>query len=378
VVELADVVRRFLPRLLARVAFTLRPAQRAALAAIVSCRTAARGGHVYRCSDPACGREHFAYHSCRHRACPRCHAERTARLLDGWLQRLLPCPHLLLTFTLPAELRRLVSSHQRVVYAAMLEAAAATARAFAQDPQWLGGTPGMLAVLHTWSRELLYHPHVHLLLSAGALAPDGVSWVEPRYPRFFAPQRALATVFRSKLSDALRKAGIVSQAPRSVWRRRFIVHVQPAGSGREVVAYLARYVFRSPLARSALLAMDDQTVSFAFRDASSGQRLTRAIPGEALLARLLLHVLPRRFVRLRQWGLYARTPRHALALQALAKRAATSTRSEAPLQPPREDLPEPVTGAPAAPPPDRLPRRCPHCGAPLSFLRALPPRRGPP
>ena len=333
-VELAEVVRRFLPRLLSRMVFKLRPVQEAALTAITSCRTAAEGGHVYRCTDPACGREHFAYHSCRHRACPRCHGERTARLLDGWLQRLLPCPHLLLTFTLPAELRRLASNHPRAVYSVMLEAAAATARAFAADPQWLGGLPGMLAVLHTWSRELLYHPHVHLLLSAGALAPDGVSWLVPSRPGFFAPQRALAVMFRQKLRDGLRKVGIHSQAPWPVWRRPFVVHVQAAGSGRQVVAYLARYVFRSPLARSALLAIDDATVSFRVRDARSGELHIRTIPGEALLARLLLHVLPRRFVRVRQWGLRSPSLRPAPRRTHPSSRPARTSRSRSPWHPP--------------------------------------------
>jgi len=378
VVELREVVRRFQPRLLARLAFRLRPVQAAALAAIASCRTAARGGHIFQCTDPACGRQHFAYHSCRNRACPRCHGARTARLLEGWLQRLLPCPHLLLTFTLPAELRRLASNHPRAVYAAMLEAAAATARAFARDPQWLGGLPGMLAVLHTWTRELLYHPHVHLLLSAGALAPDGGSWVVPSRPYFFAPQRALAVVFRQKVADGLRAAGLHAQVPWAVWRRRFIVHVQPAGSGRQVVAYLARYVFRSPLACSALLALDDTTVTFRVRSGKSGELHRRTIPGEALLARLLLHVLPRRFVRVRQYGLYARSTRHALALQALARDPAPTTTLPPPLEPPAEEVPEPVTPTSPAPAPAPTPPRCPHCGAPLALLAILPPRRGPP
>jgi hypothetical protein len=378
VVELAEVVRRFQPRLLARLTFRLRPAQEAALAAIASCRTAARGGHVYQCTDPGCGRQHFAYHSCRNRACPRCHGERTARLLERWLLRLLPCPHLLLTFTLPAELRRLASSHPRAVYAAMLEAAAATTLAFAADPQWLGGLPGMLAVLHTWTRELLYHPHVHLLLSAGALAPDGGSWIVPSRPLFFAPQRALAVVFRQQLRAGLCAAGILAQVPWAVWRRRFIVHVQPAGSGRQVVAYLARYVFRSPLARRALVALDDTTVTFRVRSSKSGELHSRTIPGEALLARLLLHVLPRRFVRVRQYGLYARAPRHALALQALARSSAPTATLAPPREPPREDVPEPITPAAPAPAPARTPPRCPHCGAPLALLAILPPRRGPP
>lgn len=376
-VELAEVVRRFLPRLLARVAFRLRPAQQAALAAIVSCRTAARGGHVYRCTDPACGGEHFAYHSCRNRACPRCHGERTARLLERWLDRLLPCPHLLLTFTVPAELRRLASSHQRAVYSVMLDAAMATARAFARDPRWLGGLPGMLAVLHTWTRELLYHPHVHLLLSAGALAPDGASWVEPRRPGFFAPQRALAVVFRQRVRAGLRAAGIHAQAPWAVWRRRFIVHVQPAGSGREVAAYLARYVFRSPLARSALLAADAESVTFCVRGGKSGELHSRTIPGEALLARLLLHVLPRRFVRIRHGGLYARGPRHALALQAISRAHPLEPAGATP-EPPREDVPERTTPAPVTPASARPPLRCQHCGAPLSLVAILPRRRGPP
>ena len=182
-VELAEIIRAAGPACVQ--GRGLRPAQQRALRDIVQCRTPALGGSLYRCD--ACGTLEYRYHSCRNRHCPKCQEDRAQDWLARTRARLLPCDHYLLTFTLPASLRAVAQAHPQIVYAALLRAAAAAVQTLAADRTWVGGTLGILAVLHTWSRTLAYHPHAHLLVTAGGLAPDGTTWVQPAHPRFLCP-----------------------------------------------------------------------------------------------------------------------------------------------------------------------------------------------
>src|SRR6266508_1518108 len=166
--ELADIVRAAGEVYQRRHASTLLPSQRRALRDIVACRTAALGGHVRACDH--CGTRQYSYHSCRNRHCPKCHGEQTQRWLDRQRARLLPCAYFLPTFTLPAELRALAWAHQKLVYGLLMTAAAAALLKLSADPRYLGARPGVLAVLHTWTRALLYHPHVHMLVTAAGLS----------------------------------------------------------------------------------------------------------------------------------------------------------------------------------------------------------------
>ena len=167
--ELADIVRAVGPESCARLAFL--PSQKRALQAIEQCRTPALGGQLFGCDH--CGAQHYSYHSCGNRHCPKCHGQQTQAWLEGQRQGLLPCAYYLLTFTLPAQLRPLARSHQKVLYGLLLESAAASIQKLCRDPQWLGAQPALLGVLHTWTRALLYHPHAHFLVSAGGLSADG-------------------------------------------------------------------------------------------------------------------------------------------------------------------------------------------------------------
>lgn len=212
-----------------RAGHVLLPSQQRALRDIQYCRTAHFGGHVTQCDH--CGLLRYAYHSCRNRHCPKCHGEQA----DAWLERqqthLLSSPHYLLTFTLPAELRSLAFGHQKLVYGALLQCAAAALLKLTQDPRWLGATPTILAVLHTWTRAMLYHPHVHLLVSAGGLSADRQRWLTPKNPAFLVPVRALSVIFRAKLREALRQHGLSDRASAAAWQKPWVVPAQHAGSG---------------------------------------------------------------------------------------------------------------------------------------------------
>lgn len=298
-IEVADILRQHGAAF--RASHALLPSQVRALQDIENCRTEFFGGHVAQCDH--CGHLRYAYHSCRNRHCPKCHGEQA----EDWLERqrslLLPVPHFLLTFTLPAELRRLAFGNQKHVYGALLRCAAASVLKLAADPRWLGATPTVLAVLHTWTRAMLYHPHVHLLVSAGGLAPDGLRWMATKNPAFLVPVRALSVIFRAKMRDALKTLGQLEQIPPLAWRKPWVVHCQHAGSGSKVLEYLARYVFRVAITNSRIEVFENGRVTFRYRDNRTQQICRVRLPADEFIQRFLHHVLPKGFPKVRHYGL---------------------------------------------------------------------------
>jgi hypothetical protein len=295
-----------------RATHRLLPSQLRALQDIEACRTAYFGGQLKQCDH--CGGYVYAYHSCRNRHCPKCHGDQTSRWLERQQTRLLlPAPYYQLIFTLPRELRALAYAHQKIVYGLLLRCAAAAVQQLARDPQYLGGQLGALAVLHTWTRDLRYHPHVHLLVTAGGLAPEGQQWLPTRHAAFLMPEGALAKIFRAKLCAALKRAGLLHQVPVTVWRKKWVVHCQAAGSGQQVLNYLARYVFRVALSNSRLEHFANGRVTFRYRDNRSQQLRQVTLPAGEFIRRFLLHTLPRSFAKVRYYGLFSPAARAQLA-----------------------------------------------------------------
>jgi len=310
VLELADIIRAAGPAYREACGPRLLPSHRRALDDLVTCRTAARGGHLRQCDH--CAQTQYRYHSCRNRHCPKCHGEQTRRWLDLHRARLLPGPYFLVTFTLPQELRAVTRSHQRTVYDALLRAAAETLLRVAADPQHLGARPAILAVLHTWTQDLRYHPHVHVLITGGGLAPDGTRWVPTPRPDFLFPGYVLSPVFRGKMHDALRRATLADQVAPRTWTRDWVVQVQAAGSGHRVLEYLGRYVFRIAITNRRLESFANGHVTFRYRERRTGQMMRRTLPAPTFLARFLQHVLPRGFAKVRHYGLASPTCRRQL------------------------------------------------------------------
>jgi hypothetical protein len=247
--EVADIVRLHGAAYQQQYGNTLSSVQKRALRDIAACRTAFFGGHVYQCDH--CQQHVFSYHSCRNRSCPKCHQDQTEHWLQRQSRRLLPCAYFLLTFTLPTHLRRLARSRPKKIYGLLMKAAADALQMLVRDPRYVGARIGALAVLHTWTRAMLFHPHVHMLVTAGGLSGDGASWVNSKNPRFLIPVRALSVIFQAKFCAALNKAGLLQFAPPAVWQKKWVVHSQQAGRGDKVLQYLARYVFRIAIANSA-------------------------------------------------------------------------------------------------------------------------------
>jgi hypothetical protein len=357
--RLADVLRRHGPDYLQRYGHAVLPSHVRAVHAITQCRTAALGGHLALCTQ--CQRTHLLYHSCRHRACPQCGGDSTARWLAHQEQLLLPTAYYHVVFTLPAELRRVVRANQRVLINVLFQAAFESLAALCADPHWLGGRIGALAVLHTWTRSLQWHPHIHMLVPAGALAADGRTWLAPKRRRkaFFVPVRPLAEYFRGRFLNLARRALPHVHLPQIPWGKRWVVFIKPAvRDPQRVLHYLGRYVHRTALTDKAIVGCDDKTVSFAYRDSRDQQRKCMTLPAHEFVRRFLQHVPPKGLHRVRVFGLLHAAHRITL------KRVQLLTAAHAP-------TPVPAVLDSGL---QRSPLRCPHClHATLRLLRRLSP-----
>jgi hypothetical protein len=361
-VTLADICQQYGPAYEAAFGDQLLPSHRQALRAIAQCRTAALGGHVYQCDG--CEQTHYSYHSCRNRHCPQCQGDKAADWLARQEEMLLPTPYFMLTFTFPAELRPLARSHQRLFYNLLFHASAAATQQLAQNPRFLGGEIGMVGVLHTWGRDLAYHPHLHYLVPAGAW--DGQVWRRGRYKRFLLPVKALSLLFRAKVRDALRETELWQQIPPAVWRKSWVVDCRHVGRGRRALNYLAPYIFRVAITNRRLVSLNDDpagrlpTVTFRYRP--SGSRCWRlcTVPLLEFIRRFLQHVLPKGFVKVRYYGFFSSGQRTRLR-QVVAWLA--------PLAPPKKRSREEAAPAPE---PTEMVRRCPMCGQPLRQVQRLP------
>src|SRR5437016_3995674 len=246
-IEVADILR--LHGAAYREQHPLLASQQKVLEDLVRCRTAACGGQRYRCDH--CGQEHYSYHSCGNRHCPKCHAQQTERWLEKQRARLLPCAYYLLTFTVPEGLRGLCAGRQKSLYGLLLHSAAAALQKLAWDPRYVGGGLAMLAVLHTWTRALLYHPHVHLLVSAGGLSQDGQHWVPARNPLSWFPVLPWVKSFAASSRPGSRSSAIWRGfQPASGSRTGWYTANTPAGERRCSITWAAT----SFASRSAIVA----------------------------------------------------------------------------------------------------------------------------
>ena len=301
--EVAEIIRLQGEAYLRQYGSSLSSVQKRALRDISACRTPLLGGHVYQCGH--CQEKIFSYHSCRNRSCPKCHQAQTQRWIDKQRGRLPACSYFLVTFTLPAELKPLARTHPRKIYGLLMKAAADALQKLAADPRYLGARLGALAVLHTWTRAMLFHPHVHMLVTAGGLAPDGETWIEPKHSGFLVPVRALSVIFRAKFCAGLKKAGLLSDVPVPVWKKNWVVHSQHAGRGDKVLNYLGRYVFRIAISNSRLESIDNGMVRFRYRDNRTQQMRRVTLTGVEFIGRFLQHVLPRGATKVRHYGIFS-------------------------------------------------------------------------
>lgn len=297
---LADLLAAHWPAYVAKFGRLLPPEAHAAVRAIRRCRTAALGGQLYRCG---CGKEHYAYHSCNHRACPRCGQDDAAAWLAHQRTRLLPVPYFLVTLTVPAELREPIRAAMPLWYGALLKAGAGAVQDLAGQPKHLGAELGVTAMLQTWTRDLRYHPHVHLLVPGGGLTADGLRWLRVKDAQFFLPQVKLAARFKGRLKAWLKthEPKLLQAVPPKVWWVKWVADIQAVGSGEAALKYLANYLCRPPLQESQLETWDARSVTFRYRD-NGGAVKRCTVNGQEFVRRVLQHVLPKGFQRVRHYG----------------------------------------------------------------------------
>jgi hypothetical protein len=327
--EVADIIRSAGADFIARNRPWLRWAHLKVLLAIARCRTAALGGHIDECSR--CGHRAISYNSCRNRHCPRCQTGARERWIAARRRELLPTPYVHVVFTLPAPLARLALQNKKLIYGLLLRASAETLLEVARDPRHLGAEIGFFSVLHTWNQKLSVHPHVHCVIPAGGLSLDHTHWVKSQN-RFFLPLQVLSRVFRGKFVAGLRLAfqngqlcfpgKLTSLAHhktfaawlRPLFRKDWVVYAKPPFGGPEyVLQYLGRYTHRVAISNHRLVSFTKGQVTFRWRDsAHNNQQKLLTLSLDEFLRRFLLHLLPKAFVRIRNFGFLANRRRAVL------------------------------------------------------------------
>jgi hypothetical protein len=328
--ELADLIRTAGTAFIERNRQWIRWPHIKVLLAIARCRTAALGGHIDECSR--CGqRATISYNSCRNRHCPKCQTGARERWLAARRRELLPSRYVHVVFTLPPQLASVALQNKKVIYDLLLPASAETLLEVARDPKHLGAEIGFFSVLHTWNQKLGLHPHVHCVVAAGGLSLDHTRWIRSRF-RFFLPIHVLRRVFRGKFVAGLRSAfqhgqlyfsdnlSLLAQPKifaawlRPLFRKDWVVYSKPPFGGPEyVLQYLGRYTHRVAISNHRLVSAADQKVTFRWRDsADNHEQKLMTLSRDEFLSRFLLHLLPKGFVRIRNFGFLANRRRSTL------------------------------------------------------------------
>ena len=352
-IALASIIERFGADYLAQYGTSALPSQRQALNAMKNCRTNLGPCLLAQCGD--CGEQTVVPHSCGHRNCPHCQHFESQRWIERQTQSLVPGSYFLITFTLPLELRTLVWQHQRELYAALMDCAWETLRTFSQNHRQLQGSPGAVAVLHTHSRALDFHPHVHLCMPAAALDADKKLWHTLRKSSkgdgYLFNHKALAKVFRAKFLAGVSELGLALPVNLpDTW----VVDCKSVGNGGPALVYLGRYLYRGVIQEKDILRCESGQVTYRWRDSKTNKPALRTVSGVEFLRLVLQHVLPKGFRRARNYGfLHPNSKRLIALLRLLVFRSCAKA--------PTEKTPTVQTERP------KLLCRC--CGAAMAIVR---------
>jgi hypothetical protein len=358
-ISLAHVINCFESGFQTQYQDRLLPSQLKALKAMQSCRTSLSAQMLAQCTS--CGEQRLVPHSCGHRSCPHCQHFESQRWIERQTQALLPGPYFLITFTLPQELRALAWCHQQTVYGLLMQCAWDTLAQFSHNHRQLRGQPGAVGVLHTHSRRLEFHPHVHLAMPGAALDAKHGLWRSLRKTKkggyYLFNHEALAAVFRGKLLSALNECGLTVPV---CLPERWVVDCKAVGNGQKALVYLGRYLYRGVIRERDILRCADGQVTFRYRDSESGKNTTRTVTGAHFLWLVLQHVLPRGFRRSRNFGLLHPNCKHRQRLALLRMRLR-----------PGATAPCPVGMQPIAQPSlsERPKLQCRCCGAAMTVVR---------
>jgi Putative transposase/Transposase zinc-binding domain len=377
--EVADIFRDHGPAWRSANAGHVSLDQLKVMSAIERCRTAALGGHVARCED--CSHTLIAYNSCRNRHCPKCQSAAAKEWLADREVELLPVPYFHVVYTLPAPLRDIAYQNKAVVYDLLFKASAETTLTIAADPKHLGARIGFISVLHTWGSTLIHHPHVHMIVPGGGLSPDGLKWIACR-PRYFLTAEVLSALFRRLFLQMLLAAHAAGRlqffgnhlaladkcafraylAP--LWKIDWVVYAkEPFAGPKQVLRYLSRYTHRIAISNRRLISADQNGVTFRYKDYridGPARYTTMTLATDEFIRRFLIHVLPKRFHRIRHYGLLASSNRAANIARARELLATPSPSKE------------PQPSEPTATDEQRvLPCPCPCCGGRMIIIETF-------
>nr|WP_321262382.1 IS91 family transposase [uncultured Sphaerochaeta sp.] len=355
--------------------------------AIMECRTGALGGHSDVCTD--CGYSHQSYNSCRNRHCPKCQTVKKEQWIGRRKQDVLDVKHFHTVFTIPAQLNALVMQNPRKLYELLFRASSETVKELTTDPKYLGATVGFMSILHSWGSNMSFHPHIHMVVTAGGIAPDG-RW-KPSRGRFFLPVKVLSSLFRGKFLSGCRdlhdkgelslkgengnavSRNAFSSLVDACYKKDWVVYSKEPFHGAEgVFEYLGRYTHRLVISNNRILSVEKGMTSFLWKDYKDESKLKETtVSNEEFIRRFLLHVLPHGFTRIRHYGLYSsrnKSLRLGLYHMALAARYRNKPRKrkDRQIETPFEIVAR-ILG--------RDPRTCPRCGSLLnqqSLARASP------
>lgn len=341
--DITDIFRQHGPSYLEKYGDGLLPSHKAAVERIMACRTSQMDGCIMVCSE--CGYEHFHTFSCGNRACPQCHEAKRYQWLEKRKSELLPgVTYFHVVFTLPAEYRELAQSHQKAFLPILFDAAVNSIKKLAANPKYLGGQIGILAVLHTWTRTLGYHPHLHMLIPGIARLPDGTF---QKKKGFIVPIAKLRTIFRAKFISKLKKVFHSQKLPYIAHSKKWNVFIKESSSNPDIVLnYFARYVYGQAIDNSRILEVNHAGVTFSYK--RDGYRKSMTLSPHTFIASYLQHTLPKGFHRVRFYGLWHPANRKSLQhLRLILYRQ---------------------SGTPAPPPPKPKCFPCPNCGHPMAIL----------
>jgi Zn finger protein HypA/HybF involved in hydrogenase expression len=300
--DIATIFRKHFPAYVKRFGSLIPSFHLKAVNAIMQCRTQVMGGNVYFCES--CRIYHYAYHSCKNRHCPKCGGKDTKKWLDKQLKKLLPLNYYMVTFTIPEELRCICRSNQKLFYSILFKASSDALKTLLGDPQYAGGKAGFVGVLHTWTRLLMYHPHIHYIVPAGAFDVIRNVWNKSGH-QFLIPVKALSKIFRENFRTLLKKRDpdIFQLIPADIWYTKgFNTNSEKKGSGKQALLYLSRYIYRTAISNNRILSDKNGKVTFQYKPSGENQYQTINVSSLEFIRRFLQHVLPVGFQKVRYYG----------------------------------------------------------------------------
>ncbi len=300
--DVATIFRKYFPAYAERYGSRIPSFHLKAAKAIMQCRTRVLGGEVYYCKH--CQKRHYAYHSCKNRHCPKCGGKDAKKWLDKQIEKLLPLTYYMVTFTIPEELRFLCRSNQKTCYSILFKASSDALKTLLGDPKYAGGKAGFVGVLHTWTRLLMYHLHIHYIVPDGAFDVVRNKWNKASH-QYLIPVKALSKLFRENFQKLLKKRApeLYKSIPENIWYTKgFNTNSKKKGNGKQALLYLSRYVYRIAISDWNIIGEQNGEVTFKYKPSGTNHYQNHTIPALEFIHRFLQHVLPVGFQKVRYFG----------------------------------------------------------------------------